>query len=125
MRRSKPQRPGLTRRILFVNCFALPLACCGNGFFEGPGQAINAGQVITVDSPCLGFLLRAAWFAVRGNTDALATREELFFDACQFFPAHLDYFPIATALYQGFGLQANSKSNRSNNAQVDEKARDK
>ena len=72
-----------------MNCFALPLACCRNGFFEGHGQAINVGYIIAVDRPGFGFLLRAARFAVRGNADALAIREELLFDARQVFPAHL------------------------------------
>src|SRR5437660_1451924 len=108
-----------------MNRFALPLACCRNGFFESPGQAINVGYVIAVDRPGFGFLLWAARFAVRGNADALAIREELLFDARQVFPAHLDYFPVATALYQCLRLQANGKRNGSDNAQVDEKARDK
>ena len=111
--------------MLFVNCFALPLACCRNGFFEGNGQAVNVGYIIAVDCPGFGFLLRTARFAVRDNADALAIREELLFDARQVFPSHLDYFPVATALYQGLRLQANGKRNGSNNAQVDEKARDK
>src|SRR6266699_1881681 len=111
--------------ILFVNCFALPLACCRNGFFESPGQAVNVSYIIAVDRPDFSFLLQAIRFAVRGNADALAIREELLFDACQVFPAHLDYFPVATALYQCLRLQTNGKRDRSNNAQVDKKARDK
>src|SRR6266699_6650435 len=111
--------------MLFVNCFALPLACCRNGFFESPGQAVNVSYIIAVDRPDFSFLLQAARFAVRGNADALAIRKELLFDACQVFPAHLDYFPVATALYQCLRLQTNGKRDRSNNAQVDKKARDK
>src|SRR5258708_4831428 len=124
---SRRRRPGLTRRpfFLFMNCFALPLACYGNGFFEGPGQPVNVGYIIAVDRPGFGFLLRAARFAVYGNADALTIREELFFDTRQVFPAHLDYFPVATALYQGFWLQANGKRNGSYNAQVNKKASDK
>src|SRR5258708_12992109 len=93
---SRRRRPRLTRRpfFLFMNCFALPLACYGNGFFEGPGQAINVGYIIAVDRPGFGFLLRAARYAVCSNVDALAIREKLLFDACTVFPAPLNYLPV-------------------------------
>src|SRR5260370_7021504 len=79
---SRRRRPGLTRRpfFLFMNCFALPLACYGNGFFEGPGQPVNVGCIIAVDRPGFGFLFPAARFSVYGNAEALTLPEELFFN---------------------------------------------
>src|SRR5215471_3764029 len=98
---SRRRRPGLTPRpfFLFMNDFALPLACLGNSFFEGTSQAINVGYIIAVDRPGFGFLLWTVRLAVCGNADALAVRKELLLDTRQVFPAYLDYFPVAAALH--------------------------
>src|SRR5215469_14086875 len=97
---------------LVVYRLAAPLARLRDGLLERLGQAINIGHVIPVDRPRLRFLLRRRRLAVDDDADTFPIGEKFLFDTGQVFPAYLDHFSVAAALYQGPRLQCNRKRYR-------------
>src|SRR2546429_9387791 len=98
---------------------ALPLTRLGNSLAQRLCQPIDVGNIIAIDRPGLRFLLRSRWFAVDDNPNALAIRKELFFDASQLLPAHLNHFSVTATLDECLRLQRNRKWDGGNDAQED------
>jgi hypothetical protein len=113
------QLPGYTTPDhLLMHSFALPLASLRYSPFERLGQAVKIRDIVAINGPGFGFLLRAAHLTVDGNADTLAVGEKFFFHPRQIGPAYLDHLTVFAAFNQRFCFYTYSKGHRSDEAQV-------
>src|ERR1019366_4224224 len=89
MPHSKQPRLALTRNcLLFVNCFAFPYTTFRNCLFQRIGESINVSNIVPINGPGLRFLFWRSNFTISDDTDTLAIRKKLLFNACQILPGN-------------------------------------
>ena len=108
-----------------MDSFALPGTGSGNGLFEGGGQAINIGNIVTIDGPGFWFLFGDSDRAIDAHANAFAIGEKLFFNVGKIFPGSCNLLAVAAAFDKSIRGKNDSKGDGRDDAQVDYKANNK